>query len=35
MKYLLSLMLAATFVCETVYESFTLTIDRCENDDYF
>ena len=33
MKYLLSLMLVATFVCETVYNSFTLTIERCENNE--
>lgn len=33
MKYLLSLMLTTTLVCETVYSSLTLKIERCENNE--
>lgn len=31
MKYLLSLMLTTTFVCETVYHSLFVEVVRCEN----
>ena len=33
MKCLLSLVLVTTFACETVYNTFSLTIERCENDE--
>ena len=33
MKYLLSLMLVATFVCQEVYYSGLVPIERCENDE--
>lgn len=31
MKYLLSLMLVTNLVCETVYQSLFVTVERCEN----
>lgn len=33
MKYLLSLMLAATMTCKTVYEKAFVYIERCENNE--
>ena len=31
MRYLLSLMLVATFVCQEVYSTWGFSIQRCEN----